>query len=257
MTVVLPAPVASLRASLCNSGLASWLAFAKWSRNPLPVRPVCGATSVSQITVSAASTWQKKGLMPLKRWWRQCCSSRAVSGVTCHWFGFGMLRHRSICWRKLSMTAGVFILLLLGGDVFPLTEQQVGLIRGRTLPLLWFRDGRNELRRPSAFNDRLSRLARVVQFPMPTRVLVGRVQDGLLKERIRHRGSRPIRPWIEGSFLCQRQVVKLETTQAAAPGVRRRAREIALPHLLPRFHDLFDHGLDVRFVPRTGTGCRT
>ena len=43
MTVVFPAPVANLRADRDRSGLASLLAFARWSRNPLPTRPVCGA----------------------------------------------------------------------------------------------------------------------------------------------------------------------------------------------------------------------
>ncbi len=60
MTVVLPAPVASFNASLVNPGLASLLAFARCSRKPFPAL-VLEATSVSQIAVSAASTWQKNG----------------------------------------------------------------------------------------------------------------------------------------------------------------------------------------------------
>ena len=56
MTVVLPAPVASFSAVLrINSGLASLLAFARYWSNRLPLA-VCGATSVSQIAVSTAST---------------------------------------------------------------------------------------------------------------------------------------------------------------------------------------------------------
>src|SRR5262247_1822034 len=55
MTVVLPAPVASFSANRMNSGLASWLALAKCSRKALPL-PVFGATSVSQMAVSTAST---------------------------------------------------------------------------------------------------------------------------------------------------------------------------------------------------------
>ena len=49
----------------------------------------CGATSVSQMAVSTASTWQKNGRTPLNLWCRQCWSSRAVSGVTCQSLGFG------------------------------------------------------------------------------------------------------------------------------------------------------------------------
>ena len=105
MTVVFPAPVANLSASRDRSGLASLLALTRWSRNPLPALPVRGATSVSQMAVSTASTWQKKGRMPLNRWCRQCWSRRAVSGVTCHWLGFGMFRHRSTCRRTPLMIA--------------------------------------------------------------------------------------------------------------------------------------------------------
>lgn len=32
----------------------------------------CGATSVNQIRVSAASTWQKNGWSPMNLWSRQC-----------------------------------------------------------------------------------------------------------------------------------------------------------------------------------------
>jgi phage terminase large subunit GpA-like protein len=81
MTVVLPAPVASFSARRISSGLASRFAAARWSRMRWPCRE-CGATSVSQIAVSTASTWQKNGRTPLNGCWRQCCSRRAVSGVT-------------------------------------------------------------------------------------------------------------------------------------------------------------------------------
>ena len=63
ITVVLPAPVASLRASRISPGLASSLALARYSRTRLPVA-VLGATSVSQMAVSTASIWQKKGRTP-------------------------------------------------------------------------------------------------------------------------------------------------------------------------------------------------
>lgn len=66
VTVVLPAPVASFRARRASPGLASLLAFARCSRNFAPRLPICGATSVSQIMVSAASTWQNNGRTVLK-----------------------------------------------------------------------------------------------------------------------------------------------------------------------------------------------
>jgi len=65
ITVVLPAPVASLRARRISSGFASWLALARWSMKVWPTLPICGATSVNQMAVSTASTWQKKGRMLL------------------------------------------------------------------------------------------------------------------------------------------------------------------------------------------------
>src|SRR5947207_715813 len=46
MTVVLPAPVASLRANRISSGLASLLALARCSRKRLPVLPSFGATPI-------------------------------------------------------------------------------------------------------------------------------------------------------------------------------------------------------------------
>ncbi len=95
ITVVLPAPVASFRAMRNRSGLDMALAPARCSRNFLPAAPSLGATSDSQMAVSTASIWQKKGRTPWNGCWRQCCSRRAVSGVTCHCCGFGSARQVS------------------------------------------------------------------------------------------------------------------------------------------------------------------
>jgi hypothetical protein len=103
ITVVFPAPVASLRASRPSPGLASWLARARWSRKPWPAFSF-GATSVSQITVSTASTWQKNGRTPANSWWRQCWRSRAVSGVTPQWPGWRTARHWSTRRRRALMS---------------------------------------------------------------------------------------------------------------------------------------------------------
>ena len=61
ITVVLPAPVASFRASRESPGLASSFARSSCSRKLRPSRPSFGATSVSQMMASAASIWQKNG----------------------------------------------------------------------------------------------------------------------------------------------------------------------------------------------------
>lgn len=55
ITVVFPAPVASFKASRLINGFASLFALARWSRNFFPVFPNVGATSLSQMAVSAAS----------------------------------------------------------------------------------------------------------------------------------------------------------------------------------------------------------
>ncbi len=57
-------PVANLSASRLSPGLASLFAFARCSRKPFPAFEF-GATSVSHIAVSTASTWQKNGRMSL------------------------------------------------------------------------------------------------------------------------------------------------------------------------------------------------
>lgn len=62
MTVVFPDPVAILRAHRISWGFASRFAFCRWFRNLLPSCPILGATSVSHMIVSTASSWQKKGL---------------------------------------------------------------------------------------------------------------------------------------------------------------------------------------------------
>ena len=102
ITVVLPAPVASLSASRARPGLACSFASCSRSMNPRPSRPAPAATSVSQITVSTASTWQKNGRRSLNWWWRQCWSRRAVSGVTRHW-ARGSRRHSFTLLRTLSI----------------------------------------------------------------------------------------------------------------------------------------------------------
>jgi hypothetical protein len=62
ITVVLPAPVASLSAMRMSSGLEATLAASRWAQNRCPWEDLLGATSVSQMIVSTASIWQKNGL---------------------------------------------------------------------------------------------------------------------------------------------------------------------------------------------------
>jgi hypothetical protein len=61
MTVVFPAPVASFSATRNNSGFASLLAPRRCVQILAPEAARSEATSASQIAVSIASIWQKKG----------------------------------------------------------------------------------------------------------------------------------------------------------------------------------------------------
>ncbi len=61
ITVVLPAPVASFKAKRIRFGFASLLALARCSRKLFSLLPDFVATSVSQMIVSIAYTWHKKG----------------------------------------------------------------------------------------------------------------------------------------------------------------------------------------------------
>jgi putative peptidoglycan lipid II flippase len=77
-------------------GLSGWAAQTVISRGFLLARSMSslnffGATSVSQISVSTASRWQKNSFLS-RSWSRQCRSKRCVSGVTPHWPG-GNSRH--------------------------------------------------------------------------------------------------------------------------------------------------------------------
>ena len=57
ITMGLPAPVASWSARRSSPGFASWLASSRYWRNGRPALSArLGATSVSQMTVSTAST---------------------------------------------------------------------------------------------------------------------------------------------------------------------------------------------------------
>ena len=81
ITVVLPLPVAIFHRQAEKRRVGLSVGVAIWSRNALD-DALFGATSVSQMIVSTASIWQKKGVGPLNLWCRQCSSSRCVAAVT-------------------------------------------------------------------------------------------------------------------------------------------------------------------------------
>ena len=72
-------------------------------------------------------------------------------------------------------------MLLLGGEALPFVEHHLSLLPG-FFSLLRLRDRCDELGASTAFQDLLCRLPLGVQFPVPLRGLVGRVQDGMVEE---------------------------------------------------------------------------
>ena len=163
MTVVLPAPVASFRASRESPGLPLSFARSSCSRKLLASRPSFGATSVSQMMASAASIWQKNGRMSANRWLRQCFKSLAVSGVTRHLAGSGIFRHSSTLRRRPLMKRHQLVLLALG------LERACGLVEAeRLLGLALGGRDRGEERGLAAFvHDLAGRLSRGVELPVP------------------------------------------------------------------------------------------
>jgi len=81
------------------------------------------------------------------------------------------------------------VLLLRGGESLALVEDEHRLAGG-SFPPLRLGNRRNELRAAAAFHELLRWLIRLIQFPMPLRALVGRIENRTLKEGIGHTWSR-------------------------------------------------------------------
>ena len=203
ITVVLPAPVASLSARRSSPGFASWLASSKYWRKRRPDWLVRGATSVSQMAVSTASIWQKKGRTPVNRWSRQCRSRRAVSGVTRHWCGSGSCRHASTSRRTpLMISACCSYCCSRVESPLPSSKIRASWDSCPAAPPLpprprFFGLGmrRDEGGAAAALDDVLRRLPVRTELPMPGRALVRRVQDRVLEESVVHvRPSSPRPP---------------------------------------------------------------
>jgi len=79
---------------------------------------------------------------------------------------------------------GGVVLLLLRRETFAFIEDE-GRLRGH-LVLLWLWNRRNEFCAASAFDDLLCRLPRLVELPIPVRVVVRGVENRLIEKRIGH-----------------------------------------------------------------------
>ena len=83
-----------------------------------------------------------------------------------------------------------FVLLLPGREILALVEDQPFLL-GSASALPRLGDGGDELGPAAALDDLLGGLAVAVQLPVPARVRVRGVEDGVLEESIVHSGYRP------------------------------------------------------------------
>lgn len=89
---------------------------------------------------------------------------------------------------KVVNDRGRVVKLLLGRKARTLIEDDRFLCFG-TLSFLWFGNGGNELSLAAILDDLLGRLPMRIQLPVAGRVLIGRVQDRMLKELVVHRLS--------------------------------------------------------------------
>ncbi len=162
--------------------LRDWRRCSRWrgGRGSACPRARSGATSVSQIAVSTASTWQKNGRMPLNSWCRQCWRRRAVSGVTCQWLGFGRCAPLVHVAAQLVDDRRRVVLLRGGRDAGALVEDDP-LLPG-ALVLLRPGDRRDEAGRAPRLDEPSGRLAVRVELPVAAGVGVGRVEDRPLEE---------------------------------------------------------------------------
>src|SRR5690606_4117488 len=77
------------------------------------------------------------------------------------------------------------VLLLLGRKALAFVEAQLRL-RSSACPLFRLRDRRDERNLAALLDDPLGRLTVLVELPVAARVLVWRIQDGLVEERVGH-----------------------------------------------------------------------
>lgn len=88
---------------------------------------------------------------------------------------------------------GRIIFLLGGRQRVAAVEDHLGLVFGPpALPGLGNR--RDQLRAPARFHNPVGRLAVCIQLPVPARVLVRRIENRTLEERVGHAPPRPTWP---------------------------------------------------------------
>ncbi len=184
MTVVLPAPVASFRASRRSSGLASLLAAARCSRIRLPAFDLgsdLGQPDGGFHGLDLAEERAKTGELVMSPVLEQ--AGRFGSDLPLARLGPGppsvhMAAH------LVDDRRGV-VLLLRGRKPLALVEDH-DLLRAGFLPFPRPGNGRDEFGPAAGLDDPLRRLALLVEFPMPPGTFIRRVQDRMFEEGIGH-----------------------------------------------------------------------
>ena len=87
---------------------------------------------------------------------------------------------------KFVDLGGCFVLLSGGREPLAFVKDQIHLDPCRSFAFLRFRDRRDEIGPAAFFDDLLRRLTLCVEFPVPFRIFVGRVEDGAFEESIIH-----------------------------------------------------------------------
>jgi len=84
----------------------------------------------------------------------------------------------------------------------PLPPSKTNVSCGRLLVLLRLRDGRDERGAAAGLDDLLRRLPGIIQLPVPPWILIGRVEDGTIEERVRRHaiGSICVSFWSRGQM---------------------------------------------------------
>ncbi len=176
ITVILPAPVASLSARRSSPGFASSPASSRYWRKRRPDRPAWGATSASQMAVSTPRPGEEGAdageavVAPVLE------QARGLRGHP----PLPRVRQPApdvdLAADAVDDPGVLLVLLLAGGESLALVEDQGfpgGLPRQAPAPaFLRLGDGRDEFGAAAALDDVPDRLAVSVEFPMPARIPV-------------------------------------------------------------------------------------
>ena len=220
MTVVLPAPVASLSARRSRPGFACSLAAARWSRKR--------AALVAETRRDLGQP--DRGLRRLDLAEEGPGVAEAVSPPVLQEPG-RLGRHpppAGVRYRTPRIDPApqlvddlhqlVLLPLRLQG-LRRLVEDHLALAA-----LLRLRDRRDERHAPAAVEDAARGLAALVELPVPRRVLVGRVEDGAIEEPVAHGGVSLSRGWHRGIHEVTLLALRTRMYQMSNFRIRRAAR---------------------------------